>query len=168
VAVNENAAFTMEGGVISGNDAKEGGGGVNVGENATFVMESGEISGNTAKGGGGVAIYKGTFTMENGTISGNTATEWGGGGVQVNETGTFTKKGGTIYGDTDTTHTPGSTENTATNGNGHAVVLNGGNKRRNVTAGAEVKLYAQDNNGTWTYTDPTSGGVGDTTTNWED
>jgi hypothetical protein len=85
------------------------------------------------------------------------------------ETATFTKKGGTIYGDTDTTHTPGSTENTAANGNGHAVLLDGGDKRRNADAGEGVTLYARSGDGSaWTYTDPASGGVGDTTANWED
>jgi hypothetical protein len=87
-----------------------------------------------------VQLHEGaTFIMEGGTINGNAATEWGGGGVLVNENGTFAKKGGTIYGDTDATHTPGSAENTATNGGGHAVLLRGG-KRRNDTAGTEIKL----------------------------
>jgi hypothetical protein len=82
-----------------------------------------------------------------------------------NDNRTFIKKGGTIYGDTNTTHTPGSTENTATNGNGHAV--QGGSKRRNATAGPETKLYAKYVNGAWTYNDTSSGGAGDTTATWE-
>ncbi|GHV17125.1 hypothetical protein FACS189493_4190 [Spirochaetia bacterium] len=98
------------------------------------------------------------------TISGNTASEMSGGGVSVNDNATFTKKGGTIYGDTDTTHTPGSTENTALNG--HAVQLNGG-KRRNADAGPDIKLYAKHDGSVWTYNDTSSGGVGDTTANWE-
>jgi hypothetical protein len=160
--------FTMEGGTISGNTASEwGGGGVSVNENAAFTMKGGEISGNTAsEDGGGVGVWEGTFTMEGGTISGNTAGEWGGGGVGVGGNSTFTKKGGTIYGDNDTAHTPDSTENTASSGDGHAVQLAGG-KGRNATAGAEVKLYAQYNGSTWTYTDPATGGVGDTTAEWE-
>jgi hypothetical protein len=97
--------------------------------------------------------------MKVGTISGNTAAD-GGGGVEVwNETATFTQKGGTIYGDTDTTHTPGSAENTAAEG-GHAVQLNDG-LVRNTTAGVEVKLYAKRVSNSWTYNGSSSGGVGD-------
>jgi hypothetical protein len=108
--------------------------------------------------------------MKGGTIHGNTAAEWDGGGVFVvkegNLEGTFTKKGGIIYGDTDAIHTPDSAENTATNGKGHSVWTNGG-KKRNTTAGPEVKLYAGHENGTWTHNDTSGGGVGDTTANWE-
>jgi hypothetical protein len=41
----------------------------------------------------------------------------------VSSVSSFTKTGGIIYGDTDTTHTPGSNENTVKYGNtwGHAV-----------------------------------------------
>jgi hypothetical protein len=76
-------------------------------------------------------------------ISGNTATYSSysyGGGVYV-ASGTFTKQsGGIIYGDTNTTHTAGSTENTATNGNGHAVYVYSGSKKRNSTTGESVTL----------------------------
>jgi hypothetical protein len=86
---------------------------------------------------------------------------------------TFTKTGGVIYGDTNTTHTPGSTENTALSGNGHAVRVSGDGKKRNATAGPEIKLYAKGNennvwnSGVWTYNDTSAGGVGDTTAEWE-
>jgi hypothetical protein len=69
--------------------------------------------------------------MSGGTIGGNTAegtSSNGGGGVYASSNATFTKTGGTIYGDlpANTTHTPGSNENTATvatnpGTNGHAV-----------------------------------------------
>jgi hypothetical protein len=69
----------------------------------------------------------GNFTMTGRTISENTANF--GGGVYV-IVGTFIKTGGTVYGDlpANTTHTPGSNENTATvatnpGTNGHAVML---------------------------------------------
>jgi hypothetical protein len=75
--------------------------------------------------------------MNDGTISGNSADN--GGGVDV-DSGTFTKSGGgTIYGDTDTTHSEGSTENTATYGKGHAVYVSG-DKMRNTTVGAGEML----------------------------
>jgi hypothetical protein len=78
--------------------------------------------------------------MSGGTISGNTASysNGHGGGVHVYD-GTFIKTGqSVIYGDTDTTHTPGSTENTAKSGKGHAVAA--GSKKRNTTAGTGVNL----------------------------
>jgi hypothetical protein len=88
-------------------------------------------------------------------------------GVGVSEGGAFAKSGGTIYGDTDTTHTSGSTENTSTNGNGHAVLVDDSNTmKRNSTADAAVKLYAKDTGDTWTYDDPSTGGLGDTSSNW--
>jgi hypothetical protein len=135
--------FVMKNGTISGNTTATTGGGVYV-TRGPFTMEGGTISGNTAAtSGGGVYVsggsssaVGGTFTMEGGTVSGNTAAT-SGGGVYVgyyNATyyGTFTKTGGTIYGDTpmNTTHTPGSTENTVTSTatatlgkNGHAVMF---------------------------------------------
>jgi hypothetical protein len=109
-------------------------------------MTGGEISGNTASSGsisggfGGGVYVSGVFTMTGGEISGNTASYYGG-GVYVYDDGTFTKTDGIIYGDTDTTHTAGSTENTASNGNGHAVYVSSSTtKKRNSTAGPEVAL----------------------------
>jgi uncharacterized protein YjdB len=155
--------FTMEDGEISGNTASGDGGGVDVSNNGTFTMEGGVISGNTASSGGGV-YSSGTFTMEGGEISGNTASS--GGGVYVSYQGIFTKSGGIIYGDIDTTHTAGSSENTATNGNGHAIGFLFGGKARNSTADTDVNLYAKYSGG-WLYVDSAMGGVGDTTANWE-
>jgi hypothetical protein len=142
--VFNSGTFTMKDGEISGNNASGSGGGV-FNDTDTFTMEGGEISGNTAGGsGGGVENFYAEFTMEDGVISGNTASGGDGGGV-FNSGGSFTKTGGTIYGDTDTTHTPDSTENTATSGNGHAVFsyvtdLEEITKKRNSTAGPEVNL----------------------------
>ena len=166
VKARENAVFTMTGGTISGNTAaSEGGGGVTVEENALFTMNDGEISGNAANAGGGViAFNNGTFIMEGGTIRDNMARR-SGGGLQIFRASVI-KKGGTIYGDTDSTHTAGSSENTAQNGQGHAVGLGDG-KRRNADAGPELNLYAAYANGAWTYTDSSKGGVGDTTANWD-
>jgi hypothetical protein len=123
-----------------------------VNQNAAFIME-----------GGGVDV-RGTFTMTGGTISGNEAER---GGVKVSDkNGTFTKKGGTIYGDTDATHAADSTENTSTNNRGHAVQLDGDNaKKRDADADAGVTLYAGRVNGSWTYYDSSSGGVGDASAN---
>jgi hypothetical protein len=103
----------------------------------------------------------GEFILKSGAITGNTAKN--GGGVKVGGNAEFTKAGGTIYGDTDTTHTTGSTENTAASGYGHAVMAGG--KYRNADAGPGIKLYAKYEEGDgWTYND--TDGVGDTTANW--
>ena len=120
VRVGSGCTFTMSGNaVISGNKAEGGGGGVHVYTRGKFTM-SGDavISGNTAAGsGGGVCVSEsGTFTMEGGTIggtdNGNTASGWGGGGVYVYN-GTFTMKNGTISG------------NSADDGNGGGVYVQG-------------------------------------------
>jgi hypothetical protein len=149
------SVLTIEGGKVTlgENLTITGGtsGGVSV-YNGTFTMTGGEISGNTdfshASGGGGVYVRSSTFTMIGGEISGNTVSSSSyyesyasGGGVYVYRDGTFTKMGGIIYGDTDTTHTAGSTENTATGGRGegHAVYVSS-TKKRNSTAGPEVVL----------------------------
>jgi hypothetical protein len=60
--VGDGASFTMNGGIISGNEAYSGGG-VSVGYDASFTMNGGIISGNTASvSGGGVYVYA-TFRM---------------------------------------------------------------------------------------------------------
>ncbi|MDR1898415.1 MAG: hypothetical protein LBQ55_00215 [Treponema sp.] len=74
-------------------------------------------------GSGGVYVAYGNFAMTGGEIAGNTAGNGGGvyvyGGAPYDST--FTKTGGTVYGDDDNIHTPGSAENTAASGGGHAV-----------------------------------------------
>ena len=81
-----------------GKDAKfmAWGGGVSVGGTGTFIMNGGIISGNTASNGGGVYVA-GIFTMNEGTIFGNTSLS-DGGGVRIVKSATFTKTGGTITG----------------------------------------------------------------------
>ena len=86
-------SFTMTGGAISGNSATYRGGGVCVQEGA-FTMSGGTISDNTTKEGAGVDITNGSFTLSGGFISDNTASLYGG-GVQG---GPFIMTGGTISG----------------------------------------------------------------------
>jgi hypothetical protein len=165
----DGGSFTMSGGYIQGNTSPSdgGGGGVSVDGGGTFTMSGGYIQGNTAfyhsivggGPGGGVYVGSGSFTMSGGYIQGNASYNSGyGGGVYVsNSTGnTFTKTGGTIYGDNNTSHdgSNGSTENTASTGNGHAVYLDGGNQR-NATSPANHDLYAKFQGGGWTYTNGT-------------
>jgi hypothetical protein len=137
-STSASASFIMNGGIISGNTAKGSGGGVYSSSATSFTMRGGIIRDNTAKEKGG-GIYSApsssasaSFLMNGGIISGNTAA--GGGGIYFTTTysGTFTKNGGVIYGNTDPPalpHTPGSNENTATDGIGHAVLSGDGRKR---------------------------------------
>jgi hypothetical protein len=100
VYVNNNAAFVMNGGEISGIEAP-GGGAVWV--QGTFTMNGGKICNNksTENSGGGVwALKGGIFNMNDGEISGNTAMVYDGGGVHVYNGGTFYMRGGTISGNT--------------------------------------------------------------------
>lgn len=83
-------------------------GGVYVGSNNTskFIMNGGSLSGNIGKQGGGVCVYGGTFNMFDGTISdhliyNSDGTKSGaGGGVYLRNSGVFTMSGGTISGNT--------------------------------------------------------------------
>jgi hypothetical protein len=123
VSVLFGAAFYLNNGEISGNNAAFGGG-VLVFDGGNFIMIDGEISGNTASGlsdfedgagvGGGVMAVFSDFTMNGGEISGNNANNEGhGGGVAVIGGGynieglllgggsaSFTMNGGTISGNT--------------------------------------------------------------------
>jgi hypothetical protein len=91
-------AFTMNGGVISGNSTINSyGGGVYVND-GTFTMNNGKISGNFSVEGGGVFVVGGTFTMNDGEISGNFTSNGKGGGVAVSIDATFTMNGGEISG----------------------------------------------------------------------
>ncbi|MDR1468169.1 MAG: hypothetical protein LBT00_02625 [Spirochaetaceae bacterium] len=93
----DSGVFTMTGGEISGNNAREAGGVAISG--GTFIMKDGTILGNIGGYMGGVSVGQGaTFIMEGGEIFGNTAEDFGGVGI-VN--GTFTLKGGRIQGSTD-------------------------------------------------------------------
>jgi hypothetical protein len=167
----ESSAFYMNGGEIAENSAKYNGGGVHLAYNAAFTFRDGSISGNTSAYSGGVNVWNGSsFTMEGGVIKGNAATVSGGGGVGVNsgQNNRFTKKGGTIYGDTDTTHIPGTDENTVANGRGHAVFIGvSPAKYRNDNAGPETPLYAANSDGVWTFADTSADGAGDTGGNWQ-
>ena len=108
--------FTMHRGVIEGNTAQGGGGGVHIGawdnhNDATFTMHGGIIRGNRAYGsGGGVFVNAapvsgegsgsstGRFSMYGGEISGNFALGAGSNGAGVFVVGNFDMTGGTIKG----------------------------------------------------------------------
>jgi uncharacterized protein YjdB len=153
---NTSVSFTMSGGTVEGNTAETTGsgsamgGGVYFSPSSSFTMSGTVIKGNTAKttgsgsaAGGGIYLSSSfsSLTMESGEISGNyvnsSAAGSGGGGVYAN--GTLRKTGGLITGDGNTAHTPGDSENTASNGSGHAVLLSKGWKR-NSDAGAGVNM----------------------------
>ena len=102
----EGGTFTMTGGKIKENKAKNGGG-VVLDKGGTLELSgSGEISSNTAENsGGGICVgtdadaneNTGTLRMTGGEISGNTAN--GGGGIAVLH-GTFTMSKGKVSGNT--------------------------------------------------------------------
>jgi hypothetical protein len=141
INVNSGGTLVMNtGSKISGNTSSYGGG-VYVGSdnNTIFTMDGGAISGNsaTSRGGGVFADNNRTFTMNGGVISGNSGTR--GGGVYIDTNGVFVKQSNSIiYG----SNAGSSQKNTATAGDayGHAVYVNSGSKKRNATAGAEIRL----------------------------
>jgi len=100
-----DGSFTMEeGGEISGNTARNNGGGVWIGgvtsNRGSFIMTSGEISSNTAENnGGGVWSGGGIVEMRDGKIAGNRAVNGGGiyVGIQGDQT-TFHMVDGEISG----------------------------------------------------------------------
>jgi len=144
--VGTKGNFTMSGGAVSGNTAKESGGGVVVLTGGNFTMSGGTVSGNTAKKDGGGVFVNGTFTMNDGTVSGNTAKESGGGMYLYK--GIFAKTGGTITGyDSDTFNGNAVKDGSGAvkNGSGHVAICitdesEAGRKRKDTTAGPEVNL----------------------------
>ncbi|MCL2008129.1 MAG: hypothetical protein FWG77_08605 [Treponema sp.] len=87
--------FTMIGGSINGNTTVGRGGGVHLIDNdSVFIMQGGIITGNTANQGGGIYVSQGNFNIESAAvISMNEASS--GGGVFVNQ-GTLQMTGGSI------------------------------------------------------------------------
>jgi uncharacterized repeat protein (TIGR02543 family) len=182
VCVISGGSFEMSGGAVSDNTASSSGGntayggGVYVtGTNSSFTMSGGTVSDNkatsgtgTVYGGGVCVISGGSFEMSGGTVSGNTASSSSssvfGGGVNL-DSGTFRKRSdGIIYGSNEDS----ALKNTVSGGssNDSAVYVKPGGKR-NATAGTGVVLYAFSNGTVASYDDSSSGGVGDTTANWE-
>ena len=102
----DNGTVIMENGAIKNNTSAASGGGVYVtGNNSSFTMNGGEISTNKAKNDGeGGGIYgknNAGITMNGGKITENTAnSSWGGGGVRVYDGSNFTMNGGEITGNT--------------------------------------------------------------------
>ena len=97
--VYDRGTFIMSGGEISGNKVGSGGGVyiTNAAAKGFFTMTGGKIINNTAKDYGGGVCGSGTFTMENGEITGNTA--FSGNGVYIMGNGNFTHTGGTVQED---------------------------------------------------------------------
>ena len=94
VDVKDGGHLSLEGGTIANNTAAKYGGGVVIRENGIFEMKGGTISENVSvSGGGGVDIYKANFTMTGGTIAHNSTRIYGG-GAYIH--GTFTMHGGSI------------------------------------------------------------------------
>ena len=99
--------FTIERGIVEGNEAKGSGGGLAIGAGTTFILKSGEIKNNTAEGSGGGVYFTGAnnnrsaFNMEGGEIRGNKAgpsATSNGGGLYTGAYADFKMTGGTIAG----------------------------------------------------------------------
>ena len=166
-------------------DIDSNGGGVAVGNSSIFTMYGGEISENTAKNGGGVSSYPGTFTMNGGKICNNTATENGGGlyssceNAIINDgeiSGNTAENGGGVYNAISNFTMNGGkiSDNTATGaavGNGGGVFVNSkakftmtagtisGNAANGYGGGVFVYGSADDKKGTFEMTGGTIGGV---------
>ena len=80
------------GGVITGGNTTQNGGGVYVSSGCSMTMTGGTIENCSAASGGGVYVAQSTFTMEGGTINNCESRSGGGGGIYV-PGGTFTMGG---------------------------------------------------------------------------
>lgn len=95
---SDNGILKIEGTAAGGNSATATGAGVSVWDNCTFNMYGGSITGNQAKEkGGGVMVNGGAFHMYGGSITGNNSQYnfggHGGGGVYVDSSATITLSG---------------------------------------------------------------------------
>lgn len=166
VLLSKGAEMTMTGGAISENSAAgqlNSGAGVTVCQEATFTMEGGIISGNTAFRGAGVLVFGGTnvenpayneataatFIMEGGTISGNSVSGWlndlraAGGGVYVQENARFIMNDGEISGNT-SDHQGGGVATQDEEGNGGVFTMNGGTiSGNNAVNGGGIYSYSK-------------------------
>ncbi len=96
------SSFIMNGGSITGNTSRNGGG-IGMDSHGSITVNGGVISGNNASVNGGGAWFAAgtTFTLNGGEITGNTAAD-NGGGVYVNDggliihEGIFVQNGGTV------------------------------------------------------------------------
>lgn len=103
VYINNNASFTMEGGIISRNESiSSNGGGIYIYTNGTFTMKNGTVGGNKAySSGGAIYVSGGKFIMsDTATISENKASNAHGGGICIINNATFEMNNGTISGNT--------------------------------------------------------------------
>ena len=94
VYVSSGCSMTMTDGTIYNCESSAGGGGVYVYNSGSFTMAGGTIENCSAVNGGGVFVHQSTFTMEGGTIY-NCESSTNGGGTYVTS-GTFNMRGGEI------------------------------------------------------------------------
>ena len=131
------STILINGGVISGNTA-DGGGGLYGINNSTLVMNGGKVSNNTAtKSGGGVALQNASFTLYDGEISDNIGSE-NAGGIFIVEgdftmNSVFTMNGGVIKGNS------GGDTGGGIYALDRSLTINGGGSRINVSiTGGEI------------------------------
>ena len=125
VRLSNEAVFNLYDGLVTGGEAKNGGGNfVLVGTATKLNIYGGTITDGTAKGtgdpgGGNIYIHEGTVTMEAGTVSGGTS-KYMGGNVYLRN-GTFHMKSGVVSGGT--AKDPASAPNIYVNHGGAEVTL---------------------------------------------
>ncbi|MBR4430875.1 MAG: hypothetical protein IKS75_06220 [Clostridiales bacterium] len=124
ILIQKDNTAILESGTISNFHAGDEGGGVHASNGAHFVMNGGMITGCSAKNGGGVSCHasssqsqiRGSFTFNGGEISYNTATELGA-GIRINRADFY------LFGGVVTENTV--TEGTGVNGGGGIQILKG-------------------------------------------
>ena len=113
-AVLNNGTLTVEGSVITGNCAQEGGAIANK-SGAELTFNGGTVTGNTTHQWGGAGILnQGTMTMNGGEITDNRVTATGMNGAGIWTNGSLTVTGGSITG------------NVSQTGNGGGIYYSGG------------------------------------------
>ena len=95
ISVSPFGRFTMNSGVMTGNNSVSGGAVYNEG---IFEMNNGIITGNQVTSNGAGVFNAGTFSMSDGQISGNSAVGGASKGGGVFNTGTFAMTGGKLSG----------------------------------------------------------------------
>lgn len=114
-----------------------------------MLLQGGEISGNTSRIGGGIAVYDGTLTFNSGVVKENTGSTNGGGiyvcaGSSNNYTGSLVMNGGSVVDNSTSGRgggiymTGGSSDTTA-----HPLIINGGSVTGNNASTYGGGIYVQ-------------------------
>ncbi len=143
IAITRSCTVSIDHTEISGNSAEESGGGIYLSD-GEMTLSGGSISNNTADSGAGV-YNNAKFTMSGGSITGNTAADWAG-GVENFSSGEFTMTGGSINSNKATN---GKSEDPGVGGgvtNQGVFTMTGGTLYGNTAAFAANDFYNHEDN----------------------